>query len=238
MSNPRTHFFVNEGWFDISRTANVSCYRCEFNKTHYEDTLFSQHNIEYASSLGRAVASRKAEFFAGRYAAQQAMKRLGIEKTTVEIGQHRNPIWPNGFVGSITHTATQAMCAIAKSTDYKSMGIDLADQIPFITANNIKDSIIQAHEADVLSKTPLLFEQSLTLAFSAKESLFKALYPQVGAYFEFHAAEIWRIEIETHVFLMRLTRDLTPSLIKGTVFKGKFMVQPGTVFTSIFTMHP
>ncbi|WP_223694521.1 hypothetical protein [Mycoavidus sp. HKI] len=39
--------------------------------------LFAQHEIEYAPSLNRADIKRKAEFFAGRYAAHQAIKRLG-----------------------------------------------------------------------------------------------------------------------------------------------------------------
>ncbi len=234
MSNANAAFIINEGIFDALHSTNVSCYQCEFDNTHYEDLLFTQHEIEYAPFLNRAVIKRKAEFFAGRYAAQQAMKRLKVEKNSVGIGQHRNPVWPASLVGSITHTTTQAICAIARNTDYKSLGIDLADQISVATANNIKDQIIQTHEAETLSKLPLSFEQSLTLAFSAKESLFKALYPHVGFYFEFYVAEICEIEMKTHTFLMRLTRDLNDLLIKNMVFQGRFKMQSDTIFTSIY----
>lgn len=234
MSYANPAFIIDEGLFDILHLENVSGYQCKFSNTHYQDSLFTQHDIDYASSLNRAVIKRKAEFFAGRYAAQQAMKKLKVEKTTVGIGQHRNPIWPAGLVGSITHTTSQAICVIARNTDYKSLGIDLADQISIVTANNIKDCIIQTHEVEALSKLPLPFEKSLTLAFSAKESLFKALYPHVGFYFEFHAAEICEIEIKTHTFLMRLTQDINNFLVKNMVFKGHFEIQSDTIFTSIF----
>ncbi len=237
MSNANSTFFVHEELFDISNLANACCYRCEFDEAHYGDALFTHHQIEYVSSLEHAVIKRKAEFLAGRYAAQQAIKKLGIEKTTVRVGQHRNPIWPAGLVGSITHTSTQAICAVAKNTDYQSIGIDLADPISLTTANDIKDHIIQQQEAEAFSKLPLTFEQSLTLAFSAKESLFKALYPQVEAYFEFHAAEIGEIEMKSRTFLIRLTQDLTNSLAKGTTFKGSFKMQSDRVFTSIFIVR-
>ncbi len=237
MRNVTATFIVNEELFALPNLANVCAYRCEFDEAYYEDALFTQHQIEYAPALERAVIKRKAEFLAGRYAAQQAIKRLGIEKITVGVGRHRNPVWPAGLVGSITHTTAQAICAVAKNTDYQSIGIDLADLIPLAAANDIKDQIIQRYEADVFGKLPLTFEQSLTLAFSAKESLFKALYPQVGTYFEFHAAEIINIEMKSHTFFIRLTQDLTASLTKGTVFKGNFKVQSDEVFTSIFIEH-
>ncbi len=237
MSHTNSAFFIAEELFDIAHSTNTSCYRCEFDQAQYKDSLFVHHKIENHPSLDRAVIKRKAEFLAGRYAAQQAMKKLGIEKTTVGIGQHRNPIWPKGLVGSITHNATHAICAVARNTDYQSIGIDLADPISLDTANNIKDRIIQTNEVDTLVNLPLSFEQSLTLAFSAKESLFKALYPQVETYFGFHAAEIHAVEMNSQTFLIRLTRDLTSSLAKDTVFKGSFKMQPDSVFTSIFITH-
>ncbi len=230
-------FIIDEGLFDILHSENVSGYQCKFDNAHYQDSLFTQHDIDYAPSLNRAISKRKAEFLAGRYAAQQAMQKLGVEKTTVEIGQHRNPIWPTGLVGSITHTSTQAICAVAHNTDYQSIGIDLAEQISLTMANDIKDHIIQKPEISALNHSPFSFEQSLTLAFSAKESLFKALYPQVEAYFEFHAAEICEIEMKNHTFLIRLTQDLTDSLVKGAVFKGNFKMHSDAVFTSIFITH-
>ncbi len=237
MTNPNSAFFIREGLINISGLANVCCYQCEFDKQLYEDALFALHEIEYAPFLERAVIRRKAEFLAGRYAAQRAMKKLRIEKTTVGIGQHRNPVWPAGLIGSITHTATQAICAIVQNTDYQSIGIDLAEQISITTANNIKDQIIQTHEINAFSHCPLSFEQLLTLTFSAKESLFKALYPQVKAYFEFHAAEIVNVEMKSRTFFIKLTQDLTHSLVKGTVFKGTFKIQPDTVFTSILIKY-
>lgn len=228
------HYLRNEGPFTLQHAPEVSCYQCEFDTSCYDDSLFVRHGIEADPLLEHAVVKRKSEFLAGRYAAQQAIKRLGVEKTTVSIGKHRSPVWPNALIGSLTHTATQAICAIAQSTDYQSIGIDLEDWMPLTTANHIKADVIQFSEERILSEIPLSFEQSLTLFFSAKESLFKALYPQVGSYFEFHAAKIVKIDMASHDFFIELNQSLNRCLVKGNVFKGHFMLRAHTVFTSIF----
>ncbi len=234
MSDVSTTFIVNEELIDMSNLANVCCYQCEFDTSCYDDSLFEQYGVEYLPLLDQAVVKRKAEFFAGRYAAHKAIRNLGVEETTVGIGKHHSPIWPDKLIGSITHNTTQAICAVAQSDNYQNIGIDLEDWIPLITANNIKADVIKASEEHIFSEIPLSFEQSLTLIFSAKESLFKALYPRVGFYFDFHAAKIIKINMDSCDFSLELTQDLNQGLVKGDVFKGKFMRQSNTVFTSIF----
>lgn len=234
MKNSLTSFFEDEGVFELQNASGVACYQCVFDDSYYEDLLFVQHGIEYDSSLHSAVRKRKSEFLAGRYAAQQIMKKLGVEKVNIRIGEHRSPVWPDPFIGSITHTARQAICAVARHIDYQYIGIDLENWITLDVGKAIKDSIIQPSEEKILSALPLLFEQALTLAFSAKESLFKALYPFVGDYFAFDAAEIYQVEMHSDTFHLKLTRNLTTSLTKGQVFTGHFLMSQDTVFTYIF----
>lgn len=238
MTSSDAAFLVDEGLMEFPHSPKVSCYQCEYDQNYYNNSLFAQHEIEYPPCLDSAVTKRKAEFFAGRYAARRAFERLGAKSATVEIGKHRNPVWPDALIGSITHTATHAICAVALKGDYTGVGIDLENWVSWATATTIKDGIVTPDEAHVLSSTSLSFEQSLTLVFSAKESLFKALFPHVGNYFAFDAAAVNEIDVENNEFAIELTKDLSNLLVKGTSYQGNFIVQPSTVFTSIFIVSP
>ncbi|WP_457934203.1 4'-phosphopantetheinyl transferase superfamily protein [Pseudoalteromonas sp. SCSIO 43210] len=55
---------------------------------------------------------------------------------------------------------------------------------------------------------------ALTLVFSAKESLFKAIYPRVNFYFDV----VEMISICTETFRLRLKVKLTDELEEGSLF--------------------
>ncbi|SUI55146.1 Uncharacterised protein [Serratia marcescens] len=57
----------------------------------------------------------------------------------------------------------------------------------------------------------LPFNELLTLTFSAKESLFKALYPQVRCYFDFLDARMVAVDTQRQTFVLALLKTLTPN---------------------------
>ena len=86
----------------------------------------------------------------------------------------REPLWPDGISGSITHSGTEAMAVVAP---YPALiGIDSEAILAENEAREIKDGIIDVREERVLSHSGYPFALALTLVFSAKESLFKALF--------------------------------------------------------------
>ena len=74
---------------------------------------------------------------------------------------------------------------------------------------------------------------AFTLIFSAKESLFKALYPHVGDYFDFSAAEVVEINGNVGHFTIKLAQQLTSALKEGMTFKGYFDINADDVTTYI-----
>ena len=76
-------------------------------------------------------------------------------------------------------------------SDLTQPGADLRAILALPLLLEIKYSIMDEREADLLlcSKT-LSFVEGGTLLFSAKESLFKALFYQVGDWFDFDAARL------------------------------------------------
>nr|WP_256489291.1 4'-phosphopantetheinyl transferase superfamily protein [Pleionea sp. CnH1-48] len=195
--------------------------------------MFKQLQVAYPHSLDKAVTKRKAEFLAGRYVAQQALKELCIEVEQIAVGPSRNPLWPTEVVGAITHTHQRAFAAVALKQHIRYLGLDHEIWIESATAKDIKSSLISTTEEDYLNTTQWPFERGLTLLFSAKESLFKALFIEVGRYFDFLDAELQDLCFNTHTFTLKLTTDLTPQLVKGRCFAGRFQYDESSVQTLI-----
>jgi len=73
----------------------------------------------------------------------------------------------------------------------------------------------------------------LTLAFSAKESLFKDIYPQVGHYFDFDAAQLVSLHWPSGRLILKVTKNLSPLIRVGMLLKGHFQMWERAVFTVI-----
>ena len=51
--------------------------------------------------LDKAIASRRREFAAGRACAREALAKLGLPPVPILRGEKREPLWPQGIVGSL-----------------------------------------------------------------------------------------------------------------------------------------
>lgn len=169
------------------------------------DLLWLPHHAQL-SSAGR---KRKADHLAGRIAAAHALPDHAVPG----IGPSGEPLWPDGISGSITHSGTRAMAVVTQHPAL--IGIDCETILPENEALEIKDGIIDAQEEAVLSRSGYPFALALTLVFSAKESLFKALFPKVKSYMGFDSARITMLDKET--LMLALTRPLT-GFDEGTAF--------------------
>ncbi|ALD76251.1 MULTISPECIES: enterobactin synthase subunit EntD [Citrobacter freundii complex] len=132
---------------------------------HDHDLLWLPHHAQLLSS-GR---KRKAEHLAGRIAAVHALREFGL-KTVPGIGTQRQPVWPQGLFGSISHSASTALAVVSRLP----VGIDIEAIFTPQTATELASSIVTHAEKELLANSGLSIEQALTLAFSAKESAFKA----------------------------------------------------------------
>lgn len=193
-----------------------------------EDLMILPHR----AALQRAVPIRCAEHLAGRLAARQALLLLGGTAPFPAIGRHRQPLWPAGIIGSISHTRQRALATVAKSSgSMAGLGIDLEPQLSSQQAHEIADTVMQNLEREIASNSGLPFEQAVTLVFSAKESLFKALFAHVGDWFDFSAAVITDISPGSQRFTLRLAQALTPELPAGMAFSGHWRDMHGDIMT-------
>ncbi|MDU2478314.1 MAG: enterobactin synthase subunit EntD [Klebsiella sp.] len=125
--------------------------------------------LPYHASLSGWGRKRQAEHLAGRIAAVYALREVG-EKQPPAIGDQRQPLWPTPWFGSISHCAQRALAVIAD----RPVGVDIERRFTPQMAAELEDSIISPAEKTALLRSGLPFPLALTLAFSAKESGFKA----------------------------------------------------------------
>lgn len=189
---------------------------CEFDASEYFPALFNRYQIEFPSVLGNSVVSRQAEFLAGRIAAMQSIRGIGLPPATIPIDPHRAPLWPAGISGSISHTGNTALCCVVEKP--LIIGIDLEK-----IQNNDEATVLAAHiisdaELQLLGEESEDFGWRLSLAFSAKESLFKALHPVVNQYFDFLDVAICGVDASRQQLVISLLKSLGPQCPKGRQF--------------------
>ena len=213
--------------------AKAVSYSCEFDINQFQIDMFIQFKIAKPHSILTAVEKRQCEFFAGRYCARQALNSINCVLQQVPIGDNRAPIWPEGIVGSITHNDKTAICILAHQRDFLSLGIDIENWTTWSTAQSIRSAILTTNENRWLKEQAWPMTHTLTLLFSAKESLFKALYPEVKTFFDFSAASIVSINVREKKFVIKLEQKLSEKLPKGMKFEGNYQFFQLSVLTYI-----
>jgi 4'-phosphopantetheinyl transferase EntD len=186
---------------------------------------------EEEAQVARAVAKRRIEFAAGRAHAREALAALGIAAVALPAAPDRTPLWPQGLVGSITHTESYCAAATARRSDgYAAIGIDLepAEALPI----DLWPTILTAAE-DLWIRQQTNPEQGLLARamFCAKESAYKCQFPISHEMLEFHEFEI-EIDKERESFRATFQRDTQP-FRKGDVLEGRMRLSDGLIATAL-----
>ncbi|MFM4733657.1 amonabactin biosynthesis phosphopantetheinyl transferase AmoD [Aeromonas salmonicida] len=229
----RGSFILHGDCLPLPGAAHIALHRVCFDPAAFTPACYEQAGILLPASLQRAAPKRLGEFLAGRLAAREALRRVGLGDHVVAIGSAREPRWPAGFEGSISHSLLlgrgMALCAVRPGQG--GMGLDLEAWLEDEQACELWPGIVNDEEWGRLQRCPLGPAQGLTLAFSAKESLFKALYPRVGRYFDFLDAR-W-LAMTEQTLTLELKSALTPDLPAGWHCTLHWQRLPGGVLTTL-----
>lgn len=171
-----------------------------------------------------AAQTRVEQFTAGRVCSRIALGRLGVAATTPIVrGEDRAPIWPHGFIGSITHTDTWCAAAVARTEGLRSLGIDLEPATPLKEA--LWRRVCTPAERERLRTLPNSGLMGKIL-FSAKESVYKCQYPITTQFLGFHAVEL--DEVGDGSF-RAVFRQEAGEFKPGDVMSGRYLVEDGLV---------
>ena len=143
----------------------------------------------YFSQL--SSVSRKEHYRSGRICAGEVLSKLGtLGQPVLRDPQTREPLWPEGISGAITHSGNWAAAAAGKTSDVSGIGIDLEDLERQVDSRISRHVCIPEEQKWLQECGEDFLEQNLKIIFSAKESIFKAFFPYTRTYLHFYDARI------------------------------------------------
>lgn len=208
---------------------------CQIRSTRFERQRlqagdFALSRIEAPANIQRSVAKRQAEYLAGRICAREALLAAGSAAWVPGTDEERAPVWPAGFCGSITHGDGWAAAIVARDSHWRGLGLDVENRLETTRAERLAAEILTPDELARLD--PQQAALQVTLTFSLKESLFKALFPLVRKRFYFEHAELLSWSAGGHARL-RLLTDLSEEWHHGQEIDGQFSLFDGRLLSLV-----
>ncbi len=208
----------------------------EFEPASFHLAAFARAGIALPAAIERSVPRRQCEYFFGRLAASAALAEIGVENARVDTGSRREPIWPPGIVGSITHNARYAAASVAQAASWRGIGVDIEERIAEEALASVEQIGLSADERQRLhapGHPP--YALAVTLAFSAKESFYKAIFPTVGRFVDFDAIRIDAIDLEPGRIRFTTQETLCPDWPAGRSSAIAFRLLPGGEVMTCFS---
>ncbi len=114
-------------------------------------------------------------YLAGRIAAHKALEMLGAPTSLpIKTDPDSVPLWPEGVVGSISHSCSVGICLAAFEKDFNFVGVDIENYKRSVSPSFIEKML---KESSLLSAFRVFEEkEKAVLLFSAKEALFKGIF--------------------------------------------------------------
>jgi enterobactin synthetase component D len=165
--------------------------RCRFRPEQLRDNAFQLARVPEPDTLSGAIAKRRCEYLAGRVCAATAGQALTGERLIPALGKDRAPLWPAPLVGAITHSHGHAAALVGHRDQWQGLGLDYEAWLAPRRALRLAGEILTEQERQALQGLGEAEQaRRITLTFSVKESLFKALYPLTGRRFYFQDAAL------------------------------------------------
>jgi 4'-phosphopantetheinyl transferase EntD len=137
------------------------------------------------ASLAGAGPRRLREFAAGRHCAREALAELGEPRVALPRRADRQPEWPLGIVGSVSHSWDYCAAVVARRATCAGLGFDV--EVWGRVRSELWPRIATPSEQSWLRSAGDAGERFATVLFSAKEAFYKAQYPQSRRSLGFHS---------------------------------------------------
>lgn len=226
----------------------------------YDDELPAPLHPQEELLVARAVERRRKEFATARRCAREALATLGAPSGALLAGERREPLWPAGVVGSITHCVGYRAAAVARSGDLASLGLDAEPNAPLPdkVLESVSLPVEREHLAELAASRGAGAGDGLAggvagadgmagagtsgdvaevhwdrLLFSAKESVYKAWFPLARRWLGFGDAAL-TIDPAAGTFTARLlVAGPLPDEGPGHELVGRFRVSGDLLVTAV-----
>jgi 4'-phosphopantetheinyl transferase EntD len=154
----------------------------------------------------------------------------------IPSGEHGEPLWPAGVVGSITHCAGYRACAVARSEAITSLGIDAEPNVP-LPEGVLEQVAFGVERERVAERSSVTHDESDVdlprLLFRAKEAVYKAWLPLAQRWLGFEDVEL-SIDLPAETFRAELlVRGPVVDGSKLTEFAGRWPIEQGVIGTAV-----
>lgn len=184
------------------------------------------------AAVERAVSRRRAEYAAGRIAAKQALAQLGVQNVSIPVANDRSPIWPTGFVGSISHAGNYAIACVAKRAERVGIGIDI--EVAESLDPDLWQQVLTAQEIDSLNRLDLSRRCRVASAiYSLKEALFKFQYPITREWLDFHSAEA-HLDFQSESAVFRIKKVEVSAKLEDLNLQARFSFIGAYVISAVY----
>lgn len=145
--------------------------------------------LDELRQIERAVPKRRLEFAAGRQLARRLLIEAGQGVDAMPSDADRVPRWPDAVVGSITHCRSLCAVAVAQRSMFLGIGLDAEPAEPMNP--DLLPQVLREPEFARLREWPQRWRDLAgILAFSAKEALYKSIYPVHRVFLDFQDVEL------------------------------------------------
>lgn len=197
------------------------------------------------AAISRAAPARRREFVTVRACARKALEELGVEPVGIPPGLGGAPRWPAGVIGSLTHCEGFRAAAVARASQWRSLGIDaeprapLPDEVASLVASPQERRALAVARADAVTDAVMDARTETaadvpweTVLFSGKESVYKAWYPLAGRFLDYPD-----VHLEVAADGSFTARLLVPGAVVGGAlldrFEGRWLVVDDLLATAV-----
>lgn len=189
---------------------------------------------EESAIVRQAVRTRREDFAAGRFCARRALADLGVASSSILAGPGGSPIWPPGYVGSISHCAGLRVAVAARRGDVSAIGIDveLADPL----TPDVARLVCRVDEIAAFAHLPLLEGGAWEkVTFSAKESVYKCQYPGTRKFLDFSDVAVSFAEIDSDCRGGAFDAEVRVTATQATHFTGRWRILGNHIHTGVLS---
>ena len=174
-------------------------------------SAFPEENV----AVERAIEKRRREFFTGRQYARSALSQLGFPPASIPVLPSRAPEWPQGFIGSISHSGDICVALVAAESDFIGIGIDIEISRPLEA--ELYATIFRSSELSMTGSVTRCIDQA-KLLFVVKEAFFKLYHPLTGYFLDFLEVSV-RLDLVGGTFVLELLEG-PPTMLGKRKFEG------------------
>lgn len=143
---------------------------------------------EEAAAIARAVTKRRAEFVTGRAQARRALASLGCPPAAIPVRADRDPVWPAGYVGTISHSDALCVAHVGRARVYLGLGLDI-EPVSTLERGVAERVATAAERAEIAAAAATDVDPAL-VCFVAKEAFYKAYFPATRSLLGFEDVRI------------------------------------------------